>query len=107
VSGEVPPDVTNELEMSYAGAMSVAAEYRQYATQITAAAQGSFLEGDQYAYLAGIIAVVIGASLVFFVFPKRDEERTLLAGYHAEDLAVGAEPGAPGAAVPEPVGTRA
>lgn len=84
-SGQIPPDVTNELEMSYAGAQSVAAEYPQYATQITSAAKTAFLAGDQQAYLAGIIAVLIGAALVFLVFPKFEQERKLLAEYHAED----------------------
>ena len=60
--------------MSCTVAETVAAQYPQYATQITAAAKSSFLAGDQYAYLAGIIAVLIGAALVFFVFPKRDKE---------------------------------
>jgi MFS transporter, DHA2 family, multidrug resistance protein len=80
-----PSAVTSSLEMSYAGAQTVAQQYPQYATQITAAAKTAFLAGDQYAYLAGIIAVLAGAALVFFKFPKRDEERTLLAKYHAED----------------------
>ena len=56
----IPSNVANSLEMSYAGAQSVAAEYPQYAAQITAAAQASFLAGDQTAYIAGIIAVLIG-----------------------------------------------
>ena len=73
--------------MSYAGAQSVAAEYPQYATQITAAAKSAFLAGDQYAYIAGIIAVLIGAALVFFIFPKRDKEREMLVGYHQQDMA--------------------
>jgi len=73
--------------MSYAGAQSVAAEYPQYATQITAAAKSSFLAGDHYAYLAGIIAVLLGAALVFLIFPKRDEERQMLVAYHQQDMA--------------------
>jgi MFS transporter, DHA2 family, multidrug resistance protein len=64
----------------------VAAQYPQYTTQITVAAKSSFLAGDQSAYLAGIIAVLIGAVLVFFVFPKRDEERQVLMEYHQEDM---------------------
>jgi hypothetical protein len=77
--------------MSYAGAQSVATQYPQYAAQITAAAQASFLAGDQYAYIAGIIAVLLGAALVFFLFPKRDDERKLLAQYHAEDMGMAPE----------------
>jgi EmrB/QacA subfamily drug resistance transporter len=73
------------LQKSFANAASVAQQYPQYASQITAAAKASFLVGDQWAYLAGIVAVLLGATLVFFFFPKRDEERKLLAEYHAKD----------------------
>jgi hypothetical protein len=72
--------------MSFASAETIAQQYPQYASQITAAAKASFLAGDDYAYLAGILAVLIGAALVFFVFPKLEEERKLLAEYHAEDV---------------------
>jgi DHA2 family multidrug resistance protein-like MFS transporter len=78
--------------MSFAGAESIAAQYPQYATQITAAAKASFLDGADWAYLAGIIAVLIGAAIVFFAFPRRDEERRLLVSYHDEDTAAAASP---------------
>jgi len=73
------------LQKSFASAASVAQRYPQYASQITAAAKASFLAGDQWAYLAGIVAILLGAVIVFFLFPKKDEERKLLAEYHAED----------------------
>jgi DHA2 family multidrug resistance protein-like MFS transporter len=82
-----PSAVTGGLEMSYAGAQSVAAQYPQYAEQITAAAKTAFLAGDQYAYIAGILAVLIGGVLVFFVFPKKDKERELTAEYRIQDMA--------------------
>ena len=50
---------------------------------ITAGAKTSFLDGADWAYAAGIIAVLIGAAIVFFCFPKRDDEQRLLAEYHA------------------------
>lgn len=84
---EITPTISSELTMSYAGAQSVATTYPQYATEITAAAKASFLAGDQNAYIAGIIAVLLGAALVFFMFPKKDEERRLLGEYHAQDMA--------------------
>ena len=86
-SSQVPTTVTNDLTMSYAGASAVAAEYPQYATQITSAAKTSFLAGDQYAYMAGILAVLLGAALVFFFFPKHDKEKELLMQYQTEDMA--------------------
>jgi DHA2 family multidrug resistance protein-like MFS transporter len=82
---EAPPAAISGLTMSYAGAQTVAAEYPQYATQITAAAKSSFLAGDQSAYIAGIIAVLLGAALVFFIFPKAERERTLQEEYHQQD----------------------
>ncbi|MBX3059804.1 MAG: MFS transporter [Anaerolineae bacterium] len=84
---QIPSDVTNSLEMSYAGAQAMAAQYPEYADQITAAAKTAFLAGDQYAYIAGIVAVLIGAALVFFFFPRREAEKQLLADYHAQDMA--------------------
>ena len=75
----------SQLTMSFAGAADTAAQYPQYAAQITAAAEQSFLAGDQWAYIAGIVAVLLGAALVFMLFPRRDDERRLLAEYHAAD----------------------
>jgi hypothetical protein len=84
---DVTESVQNTLTKSFAGAEEVAAQHPQYATQITAAAKTSFLQGDQWAYLAGIVAIALGAALVFFLFPRKDEETTLLAAYQAEDAA--------------------
>jgi hypothetical protein len=96
----------NQLTMSFAGADDAAAQYPQYADQITAAAKEAFLAGDQLAYLAGIVAVLLGAVLVFFMFPKRDEERRLLGEYHATDVAAAAAAGSgaetPSAPAPQP-----
>jgi MFS transporter, DHA2 family, multidrug resistance protein len=96
-AARVTATTQNQLTMSYAGASEVATQYPQYANQITAAAKESFLAGDQWAYLAGIVAVLGGAALVFLMFPKRDEERALLAEYHATDTA--AAPGTPSSPV--------
>jgi len=76
-----------QLTKSFAGAAGMAKQYPHYASQITAAAKTSFLQGDQWAYTAGIVAVLLGAVVVFFLFPKHQEEERLLAGYHAEDTA--------------------
>jgi hypothetical protein len=86
-SDSVNESVQNQLTKSFAGAEDVAAQYPQYASQITTAAKTSFLQGDQWAYTAGIVAILIGAAIVFFRFPKHEEEERLLAEYHAEDTA--------------------
>ncbi|MEZ4769484.1 MAG: MFS transporter [Caldilineales bacterium] len=86
-ASQAPSVAVSSLEMSYAGAQSVAAQYPQYAAQITAAAKSAFLAGDQTAYIVGIIVILLGAALVFFLFPKREEEDALVAGYHQHDMA--------------------
>jgi len=86
-SARVSSAVQNELTKSYASAQAVAQQYPQYSAQITAAAKSSFLAGADWAYAAGIIAIVLGAALVFFVFPNHDREKELLTEYAAEDSA--------------------
>jgi MFS transporter, DHA2 family, multidrug resistance protein len=100
-AGQISSTVTNELTMSYAGAQSVATAYPQYSGQIEAAAKSAFLNGDDHAYLAGIIAVLVGAALVFFVYPKRDAERTVLEQYHKIDMEAITSQAAPGSAEPQ------
>ena len=73
------------LEKSFSSAANLAQQYPQYANQIIAGAKASFQTGAQWAYLSGIIAILLGAAIVFFLFPKRDEEQKLLAEFHAED----------------------
>ena len=86
---QVTDGVASQLTKSFAGAEAIAEQNPQYASQITAAAKSSFLDGADWAYTAGIVAILLGAVLVFFRFPKRDEEERLLAAYHAEDTASG------------------
>jgi DHA2 family multidrug resistance protein-like MFS transporter len=80
-------NVQSQLEMSYASAEVIAQQYPHYAAQITVAAKESFLQGSDYAYIAGIIAVLFGAALIFFTYPEKEDERKLEAGYHAKDMA--------------------
>ena len=89
---QINDSVQSQLTKSFDGAESVAAQYPQYASQITSAAKTSFLQGDQWAYTAGIVAVLLGATLVFFRFPKHEDEEQLLARYHAEDTTRAGEP---------------
>jgi MFS transporter, DHA2 family, multidrug resistance protein len=84
-SKHVTDSVQNQLTKSFAGASDVAEQHPQYSAQIIAAAKTSFLQGDQWAYTAGIVAILLGAAIVFFLFPNRAEEERLLAAYHAED----------------------
>jgi MFS transporter, DHA2 family, multidrug resistance protein len=94
--------VQTELTKSFSSAADTAQRYPpSIQDQIIAAAKTSFLQGDQWAYTAGVVAVLLGATLVFFMFPKREQERELLAQYEAEN--VDGTPEAPTAAAPEPV----
>jgi MFS transporter, DHA2 family, multidrug resistance protein len=86
----VSTSVQNELEKSFSGAQAVAQRYPAYASQITAAAKSAFLAGDQWAYTAGVAAVVLGAVIVFFRFPAKDAEADLLRSYRAQDSQAGA-----------------
>jgi hypothetical protein len=83
-------DVTSstqaELTKSFSSAADTASRYpSSQQDAIISGAKTAFLQGDQWAYTAGIVAILIGATLVFFCFPKRDDEQRLLAEYHAQD----------------------
>jgi hypothetical protein len=88
----ITSDIQGALTKSYAGAQSIAAQYPQYADAIMTGARQSFLDGADAAYAAGIVAIVIGAALVLFAFPKHDRERELLAGYARQDSGPAAAP---------------
>jgi MFS family permease len=78
----VSSQVQAELTKSFSSAADTASRYPESTQQaIVAGAKAAFLQGDQWAYLAGIIAVVLGAALVFFKFPRAEEEKRLLATY--------------------------
>jgi MFS transporter, DHA2 family, multidrug resistance protein len=81
----VTENVEGELTKSFSSAADLAQQYPGHTEQIIAAAKTSFLKGDEWAYTAGIVAIVLGGALVFFLFPKNDEERRLLEQYSAED----------------------
>jgi EmrB/QacA subfamily drug resistance transporter len=84
----VNASVQSELTKSFSSAADTASRYpTSVQDNIIAAAKTSFLQGDQWAYTAGIVAVLLGATLVFFFFPRAEREKKLLAGYAAEDAA--------------------
>ncbi len=84
-ASKVSENVEGELTKSFSSAADLAGQYPGQSEQIIAAAKASFLQGDKWAYTAGIAAIALGAALVFFAFPKRDEEEAMLRGYAAED----------------------
>jgi DHA2 family multidrug resistance protein-like MFS transporter len=82
---QITDDVQASLEKSFDGAVAIAQQYPKYSDAIVSAAKSAFLHGDQWAYTAGIVAVLIGGMLVFFLFPKKDAEQRMLAAFLAED----------------------
>ena len=78
-------DVQNQLTKSFSGAADIATQYPQHAARITAEAKDWFLAGADCAYTAGIIAILLGAVIAYFLFHTKDRELQLLDQYHAED----------------------
>jgi MFS transporter, DHA2 family, multidrug resistance protein len=97
---KVTDNVQAQLQKSFSSAADAASQYPRYQDQIVAAAKSSFLQGDEWAYIAGIVAILLGAALIFFLFPKKEEEEALLAQYHAEDVAEFVKPEATAAPAP-------
>ena len=84
---QVNDSVQSQLTKSFAGAESVARAVPAVREPDHERSEDLVPAGDQWAYTAGIVAVLLGATLVFFLFPKKDAEEQLLAQYHAEDAA--------------------
>jgi MFS transporter, DHA2 family, multidrug resistance protein len=93
--GKVTDEVQAELTKSFSSAVDTAQQHPVYESQIVAAAKSSFLQGDEWAYIAGIVAILLGAALIFFLFPKKEREAELLAQYHSEDVSGTGEPATP------------
>jgi hypothetical protein len=84
-NAHVTSNVENQLTKSFDGAEAIAKQYPAHSSEIIAGAKGAFLHGDQWAYLAGLIAVTLGGVLVFFCFPAKEREQEMLAQFAAED----------------------
>jgi MFS family permease len=82
---DVTAATQSELQLSYASAANLAAQEPAYADQIMTAARQSFLEGDQQAYAAGLVAVLVGGALTFIFFPRKEQEEALRETYTTED----------------------
>src|SRR6476619_5915821 len=84
----VNADVQSELTKSFSSAADLASRYPpSVQDQIVAGAKTAFLQGDQWAYLAGIIAVLVGGAVVAVFFPRAEREKQLLQSYQEEDAA--------------------
>src|SRR6185369_10764752 len=82
---DVTTSVESELTKSFSSAAAVAEQHPRYADSIVEGARGAFLHGDSWAYVAGIVAILLGALLVATRFPDKEGEQKLLAAYASED----------------------
>jgi MFS family permease len=76
-----------QLQKSYSGAEEISVQYPQYAEAITSAAKQAFLQGANWAYAAGIVAILLAAAVTWWRYPGRDGERELVAEYQKTDAA--------------------
>ena len=90
-AGSISDATQNSLIKSFSSAETLAQQYPQQSAAITSAAKSSFLDGADWAYTAGIIAILLGAVIVFFLFPGKDDETRLLGEYHRHDTETQAE----------------
>ena len=80
-SGKNVTDATQaQLQLSFASAEDLAQQNPQYASQITAAAKQSFLDGGDWAYVGAMVAIAAGMALVYFFYPRHEREEELRAG---------------------------
>jgi DHA2 family multidrug resistance protein-like MFS transporter len=101
---DVTASTQAELTKSFSSAADTASRYpASVQDQIVAGAKTAFLHGDQWVYAAGLVTVLLGGVLVFFCFPKKQQEEALLTRYHEEDTATPtAEPGSDALPAPAP-----
>jgi len=81
VKSGITSGVATGLAKSFGSAEDLAKQYPDYAQAIVEAAKASFLEGADWAYVAGILTMLVGILLVFLFFPRREKERDLYARY--------------------------
>lgn len=84
-SEQISAQTESALQKSFSSAEALAEQYPQYADAIESAARTAFLQGANWAYAAGILAVVLGAIVTWWKYPDRAGEQALLADYAKQD----------------------
>jgi len=84
--------VATTMSKSFAGAAQVAQQYSSYSAQILNATKTAFLQGQDAAYLVGIIAAIVAVLFVLFVYPNKTGEDATFAEVAREEEAVAAAP---------------
>ena len=85
----ITDQVQSELQKSFSSAAATAERYPAYGSEIISGAQQAFIDGQKWAYTAGIVAIAGGAVLIARMYPKHPDELRLLDEYHRID---GVEP---------------
>ena len=83
-ASQVTDETEAALTKSFSSAEVLAERYPQYSKEIIAGARDAFVHGDHLAYAAAIAVVLGGALVVFFGYPKVDDERRLMKQYASE-----------------------
>ena len=73
------------LTKSFGSASNLAEKYPEYSSAIVSTAKDSFLSGQDWAYVAGLAAVALGALIVWRAYPGLQREHELFAEYAASD----------------------
>ena len=81
----ISDSVVTQLTRSFSSAENVATQYPQYADQIIAAARQSFVDGQTVAFAVGIVAMLVGLTVVWFGFPTKKAETDLVESYQLID----------------------
>jgi len=81
----VSAQVASELEKSYSSAAAIAQSHPQNAAAIISGAKTAFLDGANWAYSVGVVVILIGALLVWTMFPSGSKETELLNHYQMID----------------------
>jgi len=84
----ITDNVQAELTKSFASAAQTAERHPLFAKPIIEAARQSFVDGQDWAYLAGIVAIIGGAVVIGLLYPKHEKELALLDEYHRIDGSV-------------------
>ena len=85
VQAQITENIRATLSKSYGSAVDLASQYPQYEADIVQAVKESFLAGANWAYLAGVIASILGAALVWFFFPRHKKEKALYQEWGSEN----------------------
>ncbi|MGY3554742.1 MFS transporter [Williamsia sp. R60] len=80
-ASKVTDETEAALTKSFSSAEVLAERYPEYGKEVIAGARDAFVHGDHLAYAAAIAVVLGGAVVVFFGYPKVDDERRLMKEY--------------------------